>query len=249
MKESRQDHIRALILENNYVSFRELRELYPNVSLMTLHRDIDDLQEEGILVKVRGGARGSQLNSEPLFGVRSRLNVREKQIIAKKAATLVRPGSALFLDAGSTCMAMANHLQDVNMDIITTAPNTAVELCRLNRPSITLCGGKINRVNFAASGQTTLDDLDKVNIDQAFLGASGLIPMSGFVCGKESEMLVKQKVIRKAHQVILLCDSSKFGAILPYTFAAFKDVDVLISDAPLPEDLAREAEAAGTRVL
>ena len=249
MKVERREIIRAALKNREFIGIHELEALCPDVSLMTIHRDLDALEQEGVLVKVRGGARVSHLMTEPMLNVRSQLNVREKQAIARKALPLILPGSTVFLDAGSTSLILAGMIPDTNISVFTTGPSIALELCRLTMPSINLCGGSINRANLALSGQATLDALDKINIDVAFLGASGCVAGTGFVCGRESEMLVKRRVLEKARMTVVLCDSSKFGRILPYTFASMKDVDALITNAPLPEELAADAADAKLRIL
>ncbi len=249
MKIERRERIRAILKKKEFISIRDLQAIFPDVSLMTLHRDLDALEQEGVLVKVRGGARMAHLTAEPMLDIRSQLNIREKQTIAKKALSLIPEGASVFLDAGSTNLVLAGMIPDVNLNVFTTGPSIALELCHLVNPSINLCGGNINRANLAVSGQSTLDNLEKINIDIAFIGASGLANDSGFMCGKESEMLVKRRIIQKARLSVVLCDSSKFGRLLPYTFATLQDINVLISDAPLPDDLARSAWATGVEIL
>ena len=124
-----------------------------------------------------------------------------------------------------------------------------MELCRLSDPVVTLCCGTINRKNLALSGQNTLEMLEKINIDIAFIGVSGCSVDAGFTCGTEGDMLVKRLVIRKARTSVLLCDKTKFSRLMPYTFATMDDVDYLISDGALPEDFSAAAAAAGVAVL
>lgn len=236
MHAERQALIRAFVKDKDFVSIGELRALCPDVSAMTIHRDITALEEEGLLSKVRGGARVLHYTTEPLFDIRSRVNTAGKQLIAEKALPLLRPGASVFLDAGTTNLTLARLLPDIELTIFTTGPSIALELARLVNPSINLCGGNLNRTNLAISGQSTLAAIDQINIDIAFLGASGCTPEAGFVCGKESEMLVKRRILEKARTRVVLCDGSKFNRLLPFTFARFDEIDLLVSDQPLPEE-------------
>lgn len=249
MNRIRQDRIKEYIEEKNVVSIKELQELFPDVSLMTIHRDLDVLEAAGSVVKFRGGARSVRYAGDPEFNVRMRDNNSGKMLIARKAMELLQPHSSVFLDASTTNLTLARTLPDMNLNIFTTGPNIALELCRLHNPVITLCCGTINRKNLALSGQNTLEMLEKINIDMAFVGVSGCSVDAGFTCGTEGDMLVKRLVIQKARTSVLMCTQEKLRCLMPYTFATMKDVDYLISDAPMPEPFHRAAQEWGTVLL
>ena len=249
MHQIRQEKIRNFIEQNGTATIRQLQELCPEVSLMTIHRDLDFLEQCGVLVKVRGGAKSVRHAGDPGFEERSRENIVGKTAIARKALQLIQPGTSVFLDASTTNLTLARNMPDINLRVFTTGPNIALELCRLHEPTITLCCGTINRKNMALSGQNTLEMLEKINIDLSLIGVSGCSSDAGFTCGTEGDMLVKRLVIRKARTVVMLCDHAKFSRLMPYTFADFKDVDYLISDKPLPESIRKAAEAAGVKIL
>ena len=245
----RQEQMKEYIEQKNVVTIRQLQELFPNVSLMTIHRDLDALEEGGTVVKFRGGARSVRHAGDPEFNVRMRENTAGKVIIAEKAISLIQANTSVFLDASTTNLALAKKLSDINLNIFTTGPSVALELCRLHNPVVSLCCGTMNRKNLAVSGQNTLEMLDKINIDIAFIGVSGCSLDAGFTCGTESDMLVKRKVIQKARTTVLMCGKEKLSALMPYTFATFADVDYLVTDAQLPENFMQAAQAANVKIL
>jgi DeoR family transcriptional regulator of aga operon len=149
----------------------------------------------------------------------------------------VKAGGSVFVDAGTTCLALIRCLQDTGITIFTTGANFAAELARLQNPTINLCPGTLNRSNMALSGHSTLAFLEGINIDMGFVGVSGYSDESGFTCGKESEMLVKRLVIQKARTSVALMDASKLTRLLPYTFAALPDVGFLVMDQEPPAPL------------
>ena len=249
MNHVRQELILNFIERHNVVTIKQLQQLCPEVSLMTIHRDLQALEDRGAVVKVRGGARSVRHAGDPGFDVRLQENNIGKTTIAKKALELIQPNSSVFLDASTTNLILAKNLPDLSLNIFTTGPNSAMELCRLTNPVVTLCGGTINRKSMALSGRNTLDLLEKINIDLAFIGVSGCSAETGFACGRESDMLVKRLVIRKARTSVMVCDHAKFTRLMPYTFADFADVDYLISDEPLPENVRLAAESAGVKIL
>ncbi len=249
MYQVRQEQIKAYIEQENVVSIRDLQALFPEVSLMTIHRDLDALEQSGDVVKFRGGARSVRHSSDPEFNVRMRENNPGKNIIARKALDLIQPNTAIFLDASTTNLALARILPDISLNIITTGPSIAIELCKLHNPVVTVCCGTINRKNMALSGQNTLEMLDHINIDIAFIGVSGCSLEAGFTCGTESDMLVKRKMIQKARTSVVMCGKEKLSCLMPYTFARMEDVDYLISDAPLSEDFVKAAKKANLKII
>lgn len=249
MNRIRRDSIKDYIENQNVVTIRQLQDLFPEVSLMTIHRDLDALVDAGAIVKFRGGAKSVRHTGDPEFSVRMRENNPGKLSIAQKALTLIQPHSSVFLDASTTNLALARSLPDMNLNIFTTGPSIALELCRLNNPVVTLCCGTINRKNLALSGQNTLEMLRGINIDLAFIGVSGCSVEAGFTCGTEGDMLVKRLVINKARRSVIMCGSEKLSCLMPYTFAQLKDVDYLISDEAMPESFAQAAKDAGVILL
>ena len=249
MNTIRQEKILKEIEKNHVVTIRQLQALCPDVSVMTIHRDLDALEKTGVIVKVRGGARSVHHAGDPGYDVRMQENNAGKLAMAQKAMAMIQPGSTVFLDASTTNLVLAKSLPDINLNVFTTGPNIAIELCRLHNPNITLCCGTMNRKNMALSGPNTLEMLQKINIDLAFIGVSGCSAEAGFTCGTESDMVVKQMVIRKARTSVLMCSRDKFSRLMPYTFAKFDDVDYLICDGEVPESVQRAAEGTKLCIL
>lgn len=245
----RQEQIREYIENKNVVTIKELQALVPEVSLMTIHRDLDALEKTGAVVKFRGGAKSVRLTGDPEFNVRMRENNPGKSVIARKALSLIQPHSSVFLDASTTNLSLAKILPDINLNIITTGPSIALELCRLHNPVVTLCCGTINRKNLAIYGQNTLEMLERINIDVAFVGVSGCSVDAGFTCGMEGDMLVKRLVISKARTSVAMCGHEKFSCLMPYTFARMEDVDYLITDGAVPDNFTQAANEANVTIL
>lgn len=249
MNTIRQNRICDFVEAKQVVTIKELLELCPDVSLMTIHRDLDALEACGAIIKVRGGAKAAVHVGDPGFDIRLRANNDGKSTIANKALSLISEHRSVFLDASTTNLMLARAMPDIPLNIFTTGPSIGMELCRLTNPVVTLCGGTINRKNMAVSGRNTLEVLDKINIDLAFIGVSGCSAETGFACGTESDMMVKRLVIQKARTSVVMCDKAKFSRLMPYTFADFPDVDYLICDDVVPDNIRRAAESAGVRIL
>jgi len=249
MNNIRQERIKEFVEAHNVATIKELQALLPDVSLMTIHRDLDALESRGVLVKFRGGAKSVRHTGDPEFNVRMRDNNAGKVTIAQKAMTLLQPHTSIFLDASTTNLTLARNLPDMNLNIITTGPSIAIELCRLHNPTLTLCCGMINRKNLALSGHNTLEMLEKMNIDMAFIGVSGCSLDAGFTCGTEGDMLVKRLAIRKAKTSVIMCGSDKFNCLMPYTFAKLPDVNYVITDGAVPNAFVEEAARCGVKII
>ena len=249
MNRIRRAQIKDYIEQEKIVSIRQIQQLFPDVSLMTIHRDLDALEEDGYIVKFRGGAKAVRHAGDLEFNVRVGENNAGKNLIARKALELIQPHSSLFLDASTTNLALARSLPDINLNIFTTGPSIALELCRLQNPVVTLCCGTLNRKNLALSGQNTLEMLEKINIDLAFIGVSGCSAEAGFTCGTESDMLVKRLMIERSRTSVIMCTRDKLSCLMPYTFANLADVDYLICDEPLPESFSEAVQNSGVILL
>ncbi len=249
MNRIRQEKIKKYIESKNVATIKELRELFPEVSLMTLHRDLSVLEERGIITKYRGGVRSVHQLDDIEFHIRMKENTTGKMSMMKKAMKLLHPQSSIFLDASTSNVMLARNLPDMNVNITTISPNIALELCRLKNATVNLCGGTLNPRTLSVSGINTLELLEKINIDLAFIGVSGCSCEVGFTCGTEADMLIKRLVIQKARTSVILCGTDKFKRLMPFTFAEISDADYIISDEPLPLDFVQKCEENGVKIL
>ena len=249
MNRIRRDRIKEYVESKSYATIRELRELAPDVSLMTIHRDLDTLESQGVIIKHRGGVESVRRRDDVEFNIRKKENNSGKLKIAKKALSLLQPHSSIFLDAGTSNLFFAQHMSDINVNVVTTSPSIALELSHLHNPTVTMCCGTLNRKNLAVSGHKTMEMLETINIDTAFIGVSGCSLDVGFTCGTEEDMLIKKKVIQKARISVVMCSKEKLSRLMPYTFSLLSDVDYIVCDEPLPEEYMIAAKKAGVKVL
>lgn len=236
MNSIRREKILRFLRDRGDAEIREICASFPDVSLMTIHRDLAFLESKGNIVRVHGGARAVPGGFEPGYGIREGVNRAAKAAMAKKAVSLVSGEATIYIDGGTSCMAVAREFPDIPASVFTTGPNIAMELIKLTKPSINLCCGNLNHESLVLSGQITLDMLKAVNVDIAFIGISGYRQENGFTCGLESEARVKKLVIGKARKAIGLVDNSKLGKIFPFTFAQPGDFDLLVCEEGAPED-------------
>lgn len=242
----RRENMKRYIRERGIVSLKELSIAFPDVSVMTLHRDLSYLAGEGDIERIRGGAKfvGHSSSLEDAIP-----NKSAKDIIARKAVGFVQEGSAIYIDCGTTMLELAHIIPDIHLNVVTCGANVALEVAKKDRPTINLCGGVLNRNNLSTTGSFAEIILSQINIDVAFVAASGYSEEGGFTCSFESQASFRKLLIEKARSVIVLLDSSKIDRMLPFTFAGMKDIDYLISDKELPEATMLTAKQYGVKVL
>jgi DeoR/GlpR family transcriptional regulator of sugar metabolism len=252
MINERISRVRDFIHSRGEVSVSELQSLYEGFSSMTIWRDLKQLEEQGCIRRVHGGVISLQSASfqvEGVYSKRARENTREKIAIAKAAVGLIHPGHSVYLDAGSTLMAVANHIGGERYTIVTSGANIAIELSQRHTCDVLLTGGQISENTLSCSGAQAEQFIRSINIDLAFMAPSGFSPNNGFTSGSQNESMLKRTVIAKAAKVVMLMDNSKLGRSLPFTFAALADIDVLVCNEALPADIQAEVEATDVEVI
>lgn len=243
MQKERRAAIHDLLFERSTVSLDELHRMFPAVSEMTLRRDIDYFESQGLAVKVRGGCKSTALESNGEFGADVRLsrNIDAKRSIAKAALEYLETGRSIFIDSGSTMKAFASLVPPSRYSFVTTDPEIALKLCKNSRSVVNIVGGRLEGENRTVTGLQATRFLSDINIDIAFLTPTGYSTDSGFTVANYNECELKRIVVAKARRVIMLMDSSKCDRTLPYTFCDLADTGTLITEAAsdkLREELA-----------
>lgn len=239
MPARRREAINEKIQQTGEVKLAELEKIFPEVSSMTLRRDLEALERQGRIIRIRGGAKSIahlSMLKEAVYTQRQAENAQAKIKIADKAAELATVGRSIYIDSGTTCMALAQRLADHNLFVLTPAPNVALELIKNSNIKVNLTGGQLNRDTITLSGFSAVEYVKSINIDIAFMAAGAFSLQNGFTCGDYYEAELKRLIIRKAQQVVMLTDSSKINNGMPYTFARLNQIQTLITDSELPED-------------
>ena len=252
MHSERRKIIKDLLYSKPFVSLKELIDLFPHVSSMTIRRDIDFFEQQGEAIKVRGGARSMKFittSMEEEFPSRMQKNIPAKEALAKKAIELLETGRSIFLDSGTTMLRMASLLPEERLTITTTGPNIAIELLNKKQTLVNLVGGMLNRDNISVSGTQALRFLEDINIDIAFIVPSGADAQTGLTCGNYSACELKKMIVEKARKIIVLLDTSKLDKSLPYTFCALENVSAIITNGTLPRDIEEIADKNGVRII
>lgn len=239
MKRERIEEIAEILDKRGKMTLEQLEEVFPNVSQMTLRRDLFQLEEDGRIIRVRGGAmsvKEVQKVSGEAYVKKTTINTDAKMIIAQKAATLIDEGASVFLDGGTTAMYLAKEMPDIRCNVFTNGIAVAMELAQKKNINITIVGGQLMKDNLSTASPAAREYFDSTNFELAIVSATAFTPEYGFSCNSQIESDLLKMVFKKARQVYMMLDSSKIGKINPYTFAHVSDINVLITDESFPKD-------------
>lgn len=238
------------------VSVAHLSERF-GITRETVRRDLAQLEQQGILRRVHGGAVTSTRTStaEQSHTARTTQNLAAKSRIAAKALELLPQGAtSILLDAGTTTELLAGLLAEEHAGpragellVITHA----LPIAQRVSPALPLelIGGRVRGLTSAATGNHTLAQLEALRPDIAFVGANGVDASFGLSTPDSIEAAVKSAIVSCARRVVLLADSSKFGETALVRFAALADIDSLVTDREPDAELAAALEAADVEVV
>lgn len=253
----RQELIERILLDEGRVAVIELARRF-KVTTETVRRDLDALEGTGALRRVHGGAvtveRAS--TSEPSIADRAHRRSAAKQAIGRRALDVLGDAfrGSIFLDAGTTTAAVADHLiarlssTRGTAEVVTHSLTLAYALAPAESVALSLIGGRVRGVTAAAVGADTVRVIEGLRPDVAFVGANGVSAGFGVSTPDPDEAAVKRAIVRAARRVVVVADTTKLGRELLVSFAALSEVDVLVTDAVPDAALAAALADAGTEV-
>lgn len=246
-REGRRTGIKERLLADGSVTVEQLTKQY-GVSVMTVHRDLDALADEGWLTRIRGGAT---LHPHALLDTtvraRSGRMIREKQAIARQALTHVQPNQVLLLDDSTTSHALAELLPaDRNLTVVTNFLPTMTTAARRGL-DLVATGGTYSPGYEAFLGLVTVGALSDMSADVLFMSTSAIDGVH--CCHKSHETVqVKRAFLNSAATKILLADHTKFGQRALHRLASVAEFDCVIVDDGVPDDVREMLEEATPRV-
>jgi len=226
----RHDEILKRLALDGSVGIAELARFF-DVSRETIRRDLKLLAERGQLDLVHGGATRFEA-SEPALALRSQENAEGKIAIGRTAAALVKDGMVVFLDSGTTTLAVAQALgTQQNLTVCTTSLVIALMLCRQPNVRVHMLGGEIDPSEEAATGIDALEAIARFRVDLAFLGGGGLSPDGEVTDFTRAGAEQRSRMIAIASQAYFVLDASKFGRLTPMRIPNFERAAGVIVDA------------------
>jgi DeoR/GlpR family transcriptional regulator of sugar metabolism len=244
--EQRREQILQLLNSGERTSVAELSQAL-DVSEVTVRKDLDHLELQGLLTRVRGGAVVSGRGRlERYFAAREQEHIEEKRRIAQAAATLVRSGQQIFLDGSTTALQLARLIKErKDLVVVTNGLYTALELNFSPGITTIVVGGTMRRRSGSLVGSFSHDALRRLRFDIGFFGARGVSAQDGLTESAIEEALLKQQMASASETVVGMVDSSKFDVTAFSAFALPHEVDRIITDDAAPPDTVEKLRTEG----
>ncbi|MGX4599701.1 DeoR/GlpR family DNA-binding transcription regulator [Faecalimicrobium sp. JNUCC 81] len=235
---NRHKKIHDYLLDNKKATVSELAKIC-EVTSMTIRRDLDKMENDGLITRVFGGAViESNIVTEVSYEEKEKACIEEKVGIAKEAADLVSDGSIVILDSGTTCMEIAKNLIDKkDLKVVTTDILIAAYLMKYKNIDVYCAGGRIQMEVGSCIDDNTVQFLNNINADVCFLGASAInssLCLSTFTMDK---VKVKKAILNSSEYKILVTDDSKFNKNSFAKICNLKEFDLVITNKNINEQL------------
>jgi len=238
LTEERRNSILQKINENHFVEVNDLAAEF-GVTEVTIRRDLDSLDKEGLCIRKHGGAISTKsgVTLEMPYSIKRHQMVNEKNRIAQYAINLINDDDTFILDAGSTTYALALLLKTkARITVVTNDLMIAVKLAENPKIRLICTGGLVRSSVYSLEGMLTETALNSMRVDKTFLGADA-INNNGWVSNVNlQEVPIKRAMIQASDQTILLADSSKFSNKGFIKICELNDIDILITDKGISEE-------------
>jgi len=222
------------------------------MSEMTIRRDIDVLQAEGLVRRVVGGAIAARGTAqEPPFQSRASDAAQEKEHIATAVVDLLSPGETVLLDSGSTVLSVAREIRqrDMALTVVTPSVLVALELSDAPHISVYLAGGLLRPGELSLIGSDTVEYLGRFNCDTAVLGVAGIDDVGGISDYHHDEAYVKKAAMAISKRTIVAADRTKLGRGALVKIADLHSIYALVTDADRRNQTVKAAESLGVSVI
>ncbi|NUT34597.1 MAG: DeoR/GlpR transcriptional regulator [Hamadaea sp.] len=241
----RQAEIAEYVIQHGSVSAADLAEMF-HVSLMTVHRDLDELERQGVVRKFRGGVSAQPSSVfESNVSYRLRAARTEKLALAQRARELVEPGMAVMLDDSTSTLELARLLVDAGpLTVITNFLETIKLLSGVRGIRLLSLGGEYYATHDSFLGVPCVEAIEALRVDLLFASTSAV--SGSYAYHQEQEIvLVKRAMIRCAQRAVLMVDHTKLGRVALHRVAPLRDFDLVLTDAGAPAETLREMRENG----
>ncbi len=244
--------------ESGFVSFRDL-ESRVAASPATIRRDLDRLEEAGVITRVRGGAKrvggsggAAPTPEEGLSGVPFHENIGRnraaKEAIGRAAAALCIPGEGVMIDGGSTTLQMCPHLDGLSLQVLTNSLHIVSALLPQPTTRILIPSGQVFREQNIVLSAAGDDGMPRFHAPKLFMGAASMGP-AGLMQADVILVAAERRLIERADEIIVLVDSSKFSGPSGNVVCALDEIDIVVTDSGIEPPHVAMMEAAGIRVI
>jgi DeoR/GlpR family transcriptional regulator of sugar metabolism len=246
---TRQNELLTYLRTHRTGHVSELSELL-GASESTIRRDLDELQERGLVERVHGGAAITESGIEAALPARARTATEQKRRIGQAAAALIEDGSTVLISGGTTTLAVLPYLGGFSsLTIVTNGVQIAAGCADFPDIQVLVLGGELRRASMSLLGGQVAEALAQLQVDQVLMGAFGVDPVTGISGANLLETQTDRAVLGAAEDVVVLADSSKFFQRGPVRIAATSEIATLVTDSDAPAGTVRAFTEAGVEVV
>lgn len=238
--ENRRQKILDVLESHDEITIKELSDLL-NVSLVTVRKDVSKLESKGMLIRKHGSVKKTSTTNNIFqqflpYRLRKVTKVNEKEKIAKKVMDFIDPEDTIFLDSGSSALAVANELLTKEHISIITNSICAANLLNDSNHSVYLAGGTVLSRGMCTIGSETVNFIRKFYCKKAIISTTGIRKNLSLTVTLDTEASVKQAIIDCAETVFLIATDDKFYTSSLFEFCDASKIDVIITNHPSPPD-------------
>lgn len=245
---NRLEQIMDYLKGHNLVTVDQLVTI-TNASPATIRRDLIKLDQEGVISRSHGGVTLNRfIPSQPTTLEKMQRNLSEKHAIACAAASLVKAGDAIVLDAGTTMIELARQLTHLPLRVITSDLHIALFLSEFKQIEVTIIGGRIDDSSQSCIGDHGRKLLKSIWPDLAFVSCNGWDLEKGITSPTEEKAALKRALIDNAQRRVLLADSSKYGAWSLFNVTRLDSLTDIVTDGQLGDDIRQKLADLPARV-
>lgn len=221
-----------------------------DVAEMTIRRDLELLEEKGLIERIHGGAiYNDRIGLEPLFAQKSTLKQAEKRAIGALAATLIEEGDMVFVNSGSTTIEFLKQLDTPRVSIITNNPLAPI-YAHSEAVNVILTGGEIRHESLTLVGELAVKAIKSVYANKAIIGIDGFSIKYGLTTSTQTEAWINRLMILNTRgSVILVADSSKLGRVANFKTSPLSKISVIVTDSGIDSVNLEEFDHLGIKVL
>jgi len=238
--QDRLDQIMDFLKSHNLVTVEQLVSAL-DASPATIRRDLIKLDEQGVINRSHGGvALNRFIPVQPTTNEKQHRNLPEKREIARRAVSLIKPGDAVVLDAGTTMLEVARQLTHLPLRVITVDLRIALFLSEFKQIEVTIIGGRIDDSSQSCIGDHGRRLLRSIYPDIAFVSCNSWSVEKGITTPTEEKAALKQDLLANARRRVLLADSSKYGPYSLFCVNPLSSLTDIITDQAIPPELPAE---------
>lgn len=227
-----------------------------DVSLVTIRRDLDTLESQGLLRRTHGGAVSIEpffyepFRNDRSFQAQVERFAEEKRRIGRAAAALIKEGEIIALTPGTTTTEVIRGLPlNHHLTVVTSTVNVAMELSKRKDLEVFVTGGHLRGDWFSLVGPTAAQSLSQLLISTLFIGADGIDAKHGGSCFSPDEAQLNSTMVKHARRKIAVVDHSKFGVVAGWRICPTSELDILITDSGATDEMIEPFEKAQVQVM